>query len=89
MHGFPNKKHQLATFAKLIKSSPLGALIQCVSVGLENRNLSITGDPEFLMQMVLQPTLRNYESTSSIYRPFGFPFSIVSLPRTIQTVLHM
>lgn len=60
MHGFPHKKHQLVTFAKSIKSPPLGVLSQYISAGLENLTLNITGDSEFLVQVALEPTLRNY-----------------------------
>lgn len=58
MHGFSNKKDQLVTFAKPIKCSPLWVLSQHVSFGLETE-FNVAGNSEFLMQVALEPSLRN------------------------------
>lgn len=86
----PNRKDQSAgDICFPFQSFPLRVLIQCVSVGLENPGLDMASESEHLIPTALEPTLRNCESASLIYRLFGFLFSAASLPLTIQTLSHM
>lgn len=87
MPGFPDQKDQLVTSAKLIKSSlPWELWLSMFQLSWKKKkNLNLnTGDSECPTQVLLEPTLRNYELTSFIYRPF----SIVSLSLTMQNHLE-